>query len=74
MVVCAQLGWRLMRLLAAAALFFVSGKMSGGAGGGVSNVFKIGKANPATLKDTKTNVTFADVAGCDEAKVCSLCP
>lgn len=31
-------------------------------------MFKIGKANPATLKDSKTKITFADVAGCDEAK------
>lgn len=48
-------------------------KMSGGAGGGVGGaggIFNIGKSR-ATLfdKGTKVNITFADVAGLDEAKV-----
>jgi cell division protease FtsH len=47
-------------------------KMSGGAGsgGGPGGIFNIGKSK-ATLfdKGTKVSVTFADVAGLDEAKV-----
>ncbi len=47
-------------------------KMSGGAGGGggPGGIFNIGKSR-ATLfdKGTKVNITFADVAGLDEAKV-----
>ena len=47
-------------------------KMSGGAGGsgGPGGIFSIGKSK-ATLFDkaTRVNITFADVAGLDEAKV-----
>lgn len=47
-------------------------KMGGGAGGGGGSggIFSIGKSK-ATLfdKGTKVNITFADVAGLDEAKV-----
>ena len=47
-------------------------KMGGGAGagGGPGGIFNIGKSK-ATLfdKGTKVNITFADVAGLDEAKV-----
>ncbi|MBC7851772.1 MAG: ATP-dependent zinc metalloprotease FtsH [Chitinophagaceae bacterium] len=47
-------------------------KMGGGAGGGTGpgGIFNIGKSR-ATLfdKGTKVNITFADVAGLDEAKV-----
>jgi cell division protease FtsH len=47
-------------------------KVSGGAGGGggPGGIFNIGKSK-ATLfdKGTKVNITFADVAGLDEAKV-----
>ncbi|HVK48480.1 MAG TPA: ATP-dependent zinc metalloprotease FtsH, partial [Pseudobacter sp.] len=47
-------------------------KMGGGAGGGSGpgGIFNIGKSK-ATLfdKGTKVNITFADVAGLDEAKV-----
>ena len=47
-------------------------KMGGGAGsgGGPGGIFNIGKSR-ATLfdKGTKVNITFADVAGLDEAKV-----
>ena len=47
-------------------------KMSGGAGGGAGpgGIFNIGKSK-ATLfdKGTRVNITFADVAGLDEAKV-----
>jgi AFG3 family protein len=43
---------------------------SGGGGGGPGGIFNIGKSR-ATLfdKGTKVNITFADVAGLDEAKV-----
>jgi AFG3 family protein len=43
---------------------------SGGGGGGPGGIFNIGKSK-ATLfdKGTKVNITFADVAGLDEAKV-----
>ncbi len=42
----------------------------GGAGGGPGGIFNIGKSR-ATLfdKGTRVNITFADVAGLDEAKV-----
>ncbi len=46
------------------------GGPAGGAGGGGGGIFSIGKSK-ATLfdKGTKVNITFADVAGLDEAKV-----
>jgi AFG3 family protein len=49
---------------------FIMRKVSGGPGGGGGQLFNIGKSK-ATLfdnKDSKVNVTFADVAGLDEAK------
>ena len=43
------------------------GGMGGGGGGGpMGNIFKIGKAKPATK--VTSDVMFKDVAGCDEAK------
>jgi len=43
------------------------GGMGGGGGGGpMGGIFKIGKAKPATK--VTSDVTFKDVAGCDEAK------
>lgn len=47
-------------------------KMSGGAGGpgGAGGIFSIGKSKAQLFdKGTKVNITFADVAGLDEAKV-----
>ena len=46
-------------------------KMGGGAGaGGPGGIFNIGKSRAQLFdKDMKVNVTFADVAGLDEAKV-----
>lgn len=60
-------------LLLIGAYFFISSRLGGGGGargpgGGINNVFNIGKANPAVAKDAKVKVTFKDVAGCDEAK------
>ena len=52
-------------------IFFLLSRKLGGAGGagGPGGIFSIGKSK-ATLfdKDTKVNITFADVAGLDEAK------
>jgi len=46
-------------------------KMGGGAnGGGPGGIFSIGKSKAQLFdKGTKVNITFADVAGLDEAKV-----
>jgi len=42
----------------------------GGAGGGAGGIFSIGKSKAQLFdKGTKVNITFADVAGLDEAKV-----
>lgn len=59
-------------LLLAAIFILMMRKMGAGAGGGAGpgGIFNIGKSK-ATLfdKGTKVNITFADVAGLDEAKV-----
>ncbi len=58
-------------LLFVGMIFLFSRKMGGGAaGGGPGGIFSIGKSK-ATLfdKSAKVNITFADVAGLDEAKV-----
>jgi len=59
-------------LLFIALFIFLMRKMGGGAGGGggPGGIFNIGKSK-ATLfdKGTKVTITFADVAGLDEAKV-----
>ena len=49
--------------------FFLIRRMSGGGGGPGGQIFNIGKSK-ATLFDqnSKVNITFADVAGLDEAK------
>jgi AFG3 family protein len=45
-------------------------RSKGGAGGGMGNIFSIGKSNAKLWsKNDKINVAFKDVAGCDEAKV-----
>jgi len=58
-------------LIIAAWLFMMRNMGGSGGGGGMSNIFKIGKSN-ATMHgkgDKSMNVTFKDVAGCDEAKM-----
>ncbi|MBQ8288071.1 MAG: ATP-dependent zinc metalloprotease FtsH [Clostridia bacterium] len=45
-----------------------SKKMGGGAGGGGGGIFSIGKANAKVYVRSDNPVTFADVAGQDEAK------
>jgi AFG3 family protein len=37
-------------------------------GGGLGNIFQIGKSTAKKIKKENVNVTFKDVAGCDEAK------
>ena len=39
-----------------------------GGGGGPGGIFKIGKSNATKIKKEDVSVTFADVAGCQEAK------
>lgn len=64
------MGWLLPFFIIIALWLFVMRRMSGGAGGAGSQLFSIGKSK-ATLFDNKNsdvNVTFADVAGLEEAK------
>ncbi|MEM9545463.1 MAG: ATP-dependent zinc metalloprotease FtsH [Bacteroidota bacterium] len=64
------IGWILPFLLLIGLWLFIMRRMSGGAGGPGGQIFNIGKSK-ATLFDntnSKVNVTFADVAGLDEAK------
>jgi len=68
----AQIFNTLLPILLIALLFIIMMRKVGGAGGagGPGGIFSIGKSK-ATLfeKGTKVSVTFADVAGLDEAKV-----
>ena len=63
------LSWVFPFLLLLALYLFIMRRVSSGGGGPGGQIFNIGKSK-ATLfdKDTKVNVTFADVAGLDEAK------
>jgi len=63
------LGWLLPIFLIVAIWLFIMRRMSGGGAGPGAQIFNIGKSK-ATLFDNNTavNVTFADVAGLDEAK------
>ncbi|BCK87220.1 ATP-dependent zinc metalloprotease FtsH [Sideroxyarcus emersonii] len=56
--------WFPMLLLIGVWVFFMR-QMQGGKGGGA---FSFGKSKARMLDDAKERVTFADVAGCDEAK------
>mmetsp|Transcript_17965 Transcript_17965/g.37372 ORF Transcript_17965/g.37372 Transcript_17965/m.37372 type:complete len:837 (+) Transcript_17965:22-2532(+) len=55
-------------LLIGAYLLITRSMAGGGGGGGMGNVFKIGKSNAKKIKKEDVNVTFKDVAGCQEAK------
>lgn len=44
------------------------GGRGGGGGGGVGGIFQIGKSTAKKINKEDINVSFADVAGCDEAK------
>ena len=56
--------WFPMLLLIGVWVFFMRQMQGGGRGG----AFSFGKSRARMLDDTNNNVTFADVAGCDEAK------
>jgi AFG3 family protein len=57
-------------LLIAAMGFMIRGAASSlsSSGGGPGNIFKIGKSTAKRAKPENMTTTFADVAGCDEAK------
>jgi AFG3 family protein len=63
------LGYLVPLLIFVALWLFILRRVGGGAGGPGAQIFNIGKSK-ATLFDnnTKVNITFADVAGLDEAK------
>ncbi len=63
------LSWMLPLLLFVGIWLFIMRRVSGGAGGPGSQIFNIGKSK-ATLFDANAQeqITFADVAGLDEAK------
>ncbi len=63
------LSWVLPIVIIVVIWVFIMRRVSGGAGGPGAQIFNIGKSK-ATLFDSnaKVNVTFADVAGLDEAK------
>lgn len=63
------LGYLLMPLIFVALYFIIMRRVSGGAGGPGAQIFNIGKSKAQLFeKDSKVNLTFADVAGLDEAK------
>ncbi len=63
------LSWLLMPLIFIGLYFFLMRRVSGGAGGPGAQIFNIGKSKAQLFeKDAKVNLTFADVAGLDEAK------
>ena len=49
--------------------FTKGGGMGGGGGGGPGGIFNIGKSKAKKVLPESVSVTFADVAGCDEAKM-----
>ena len=57
--------WFPMLLLIGVWIFFMRQMQGGGKGGGP---FSFGKSKAKLMDDSKERVTFADVAGCDEAK------
>lgn len=58
------ISWFPMLLLIGVWIFFMRQMQGGGKGG----AFSFGKSKARLLDDDKNRVTFADVAGCDEAK------
>jgi len=58
------ISWFPMLLLIGVWVFFMRQMQGGGRGG----AFSFGKSRARMLDDTNNQVTFADVAGCDEAK------
>ncbi len=59
----------LPNLILIGAYFMLMRGSGGGVGGaGGSNIFSVGKTNAKMIQKEMVTVTFADVAGCDEAK------
>ena len=58
------ISWFPMLLLIGVWVFFMRQMQGGGRGG----AFSFGKSRARMLDETNNQVTFADVAGCDEAK------
>ena len=55
-------------LIIIAVFMFFMRQMQGGVGGGKGGPMAFGKSKAKMLSDDQVKVTFADVAGCDEAK------
>lgn len=51
------------------ALYFLGKGAAGSARGGAGGLFGVGKSNAKRFEKQAVNTTFADVAGCDEAKI-----
>ena len=63
------LGWLLPIALVIGIWVFIMRRVSGGGGGPGSQLFNIGKSKARLFdQDAKVNITFADVAGLEEAK------
>lgn len=63
------LGYLLMPLIFIGLYLFIMRRVGGGGGGAGSQIFNIGKSKAQLFeKDSKVDITFADVAGLDEAK------
>lgn len=56
-------------MLIGAMMYMMRGAAGGmGGGGGPGNIFKIGRSNAKRVNKENVSTSFADVAGCDEAK------
>ncbi|MDE2076927.1 MAG: ATP-dependent zinc metalloprotease FtsH [Burkholderiales bacterium] len=64
LIVGLLMSWGPMLLLIGVWIYFMRQMQGGGKGG----AFSFGKSRARMLDDTNNNITFADVAGCDEAK------
>jgi len=64
------LSWIWPLLLMVIVWMFIMRRMNGGAGGAGGQIFNIGRSKAVLFdKDINVNITFADVAGLEEAKV-----
>jgi AFG3 family protein len=63
-------GWLILPLLLLVLWLVIFRRMSGGSGGGASNIFNVGKSKARIFdKDTNVKINFNDVAGLEEAKI-----
>ena len=63
-------GWLILPLLLVVLWLVIFRRMSGGSGGGASNIFNVGKSKARIFdKDTNVKINFSDVAGLEEAKM-----